>query len=268
MAQSDPRQDSARYSAPALDKGLDILEALAASERPQGIADLSRTLNRTPSEIFRMVGTLERRGYIVRDEAGSFRLSLRLYELAHMHSPFEQIIKAAAGADAAALRTMCGKPRSCSALSHGQLIVLAEELSMLRVRLSVEIGSQVPALRTVSGQMLVAHMPLDEMQRFLDNDPEYNSMSAAKQKQLRTVLASCAEDGHYIAPSSFRTGIDIAVLIGNPAIGLLASLAIPVLAGGVNEGKEKDLLKAMIACAREINRDLRLEPPPSAALPD
>ena len=99
-----------------------------------------------------------------------------------MHSPFEQIIKAAA----APMRRLSGDVRETtvlSALSHGQLIVLAEELSMLRVRLSVEIGSQVPALRTVSGQMLVAHMPLDEMRRFLDNDPEYNSMSAAKQKQ-------------------------------------------------------------------------------------
>jgi DNA-binding IclR family transcriptional regulator len=267
MAQSDPRLDSARYSAPALDKGLDILEALAGSERPQGIADLSRTLNRTPSEIFRMVGTLERRGYIVRDEAGSFRLSLRIYELAHMHSPFEQIIKAAA----APMRQLSDDVRETtvlSALSHGQLIVLAEELSMLRVRLSVEIGSQVPALRTVSGQMLVAHMPLDELQRFLDNDAEYNSMSPAKQKQVRTVLGKLRGSGRHIAPSSFRTGIDISVLIGNPAIGLLASLAIPVLAGGVNEGKEKDLLKAMTACAREINRNLRLEPPPSSGSPD
>ena len=251
------KNDTAKYSAPALDKGLDILEVLASTEHPQGIADLSRTLKRTPSEIFRMVGTLERRGYIVRDQAGCFRLSLRLYELAHMHSPFEQIIKAAAGP----MRDLSDEVRETSvlaALSHGQLIILAQELSMLRVRLSVEIGSRVPALRTVSGQLLVAHMPSEDQERFLATDPVYNSLGAPKQKQLRALLGRIHEDGYFIAPSSYRTGIDIGVLIGNPDIGLTASLAIPVLAGGVNEGKEKKLVKAMMACAQQINRALCL----------
>jgi len=267
MVQRRPRHENAKYSAPALDKGLDILEALATEERPQGIADLSRTLNRTPSEIFRMVGTLEKRGYIVRDEAGSFRLSLRLYELAHMHSPFEQIIKAAAG-PMRKLSDELHETTVLAAISHGQLIILAEEVSMLRVRLSVEVGSRVPALRTVSGQMLVAHMPVDEQERFLANDPEYNSMSAAKQKQIRAELERIRGHGYFISESSYRTGIDIGVVLGNPEIGLLASLAIPVLAGGVNEGKEKKLLKAMVACAQEINRTLRLAPPPAAVVPD
>jgi DNA-binding IclR family transcriptional regulator len=264
MAKKRGSPDSNKYSAPALDKGLDIMEALAAGDHPQGIADLSRSLNRTSSEIFRMVGTLERRGYIVRDEAGSFRLSLRLYELAHMHSPFEQIIKAAAGP----MRKLSDDVRETTVLgvlSHGQLVVLAEELSMLRVRLSVETGSQVPALRTVSGQMLVAHMPPEEQERFLAADPEYNSMSSSKQQQVQALLGRIREDGYFISPSRYRTGIDIGVLIGNPAIGLMASLAIPVLAGGVNEGKEKKLLKAMLECARQIDRALCLQLPASAA---
>ena len=178
MADKNTIDTPAKYNAPALDKGLDILEALASSDQPQGIADLSRTLRRTPSEIFRMVGTLERRGYIVRNQAGTFRLSLRLYELAHMHSPFEQIINAAAGP----MRRLSDEVRETTvlaALSHGYLIILAEELSMLRVRLSVEIGSRVPALSTVSGQMLIAHMAQEEQERFLAADPEYNSSSAA-----------------------------------------------------------------------------------------
>jgi DNA-binding IclR family transcriptional regulator len=266
MAQT-PNQDDSKYSAPALDKGLDILEALANSNHPQGIAELSRTLERTPSEIFRMVGTLERRGYLVRDEAGSFRLSLRLYELAHMHSPFEQIVKAAAG-PMRKLSDDVSETTVLAALSHGQLIILAEEPSMLRVRLSVEIGSRVPAIRTVSGRMLLAHLPPDEQERFLAGNPEYNSLSASKQKHLRALLDKIRGNGCHIAQSTYRTGIDIAAVIGNPEIGLLVSLAIPLLAGGVNEGKEKRVLKAMLDCARTINEVLRLQTPPAFLVPD
>jgi DNA-binding IclR family transcriptional regulator len=55
------------YFAPALEKGLDVLEALAVARTPQTLAQLARTLNRTSSELFRMIDALEKRFYIIRD---------------------------------------------------------------------------------------------------------------------------------------------------------------------------------------------------------
>jgi DNA-binding IclR family transcriptional regulator len=246
-----PRSSQPNYSAPALDKGLDILEVLASTDKAQCIADLARALERTPSEIFRMVGTLEKRGYIVRDTAGSFRLSLKLYQLAHMHSPFDSIIKVAA----APMHRLSDDVRETTALAvldHGQVVIVAEELSMARVRLSVEVGSKVPALQTVSGRLLLAHLPAGQQETFLKPLP------LVKRQKLQEELKMIRRDGYYIAPSHYRTGIDIAVIVGNPETGPAASLAIPCLAGGVNEGKERKVLKAMLACTGEINRALGL----------
>ena len=84
------------YAVPALEKGLDLLEALAAQPEPRSQTDLARALGRSPSEIFRMLACLERRGYIVKEEAsGRYRLTLRLYELAHTHTPVDQLLHAA-----------------------------------------------------------------------------------------------------------------------------------------------------------------------------
>ncbi len=44
-----------RYSAPALEKGLDVLECLADGAAPQSLNALARALGRTSSEIFRML---------------------------------------------------------------------------------------------------------------------------------------------------------------------------------------------------------------------
>ncbi|MGH9454797.1 MAG: helix-turn-helix domain-containing protein, partial [Terriglobia bacterium] len=52
------------YRAPALEKGLDILEALAAARVPQSLSEMARLLKRSASELFRMLNLLERRGYI------------------------------------------------------------------------------------------------------------------------------------------------------------------------------------------------------------
>src|SRR5947199_8703328 len=85
------------YQAPALEKGLDILESLAAAGVPRTQSQLARTLDRGPNELFRMLVILERRGYIQRDPAsGAYTLTLRLFELSHAHSPFEALLRAAA----------------------------------------------------------------------------------------------------------------------------------------------------------------------------
>lgn len=52
------------YRAPALDKGLDIIELLARTGRPMTPARISARLNKSPNELFRMVRVLERREYI------------------------------------------------------------------------------------------------------------------------------------------------------------------------------------------------------------
>src|SRR5277367_1480665 len=72
-----------RYPTPALEKGLDILELFA--HEPSGLtkSDVARRLNRTVSEIFRMLLCLEERGYIGRaDDDDRFRLTLKIFRMA------------------------------------------------------------------------------------------------------------------------------------------------------------------------------------------
>ncbi len=57
-----------RYSAPALEKGLDILEALAQTDGGYTLNELAQALGRNVNEIFRMVMTLQHRGYIAQGE--------------------------------------------------------------------------------------------------------------------------------------------------------------------------------------------------------
>src|SRR3954468_2582887 len=79
------------YSAPALEKGLDILELLASAAEGLTQAVIAQRLERSTAEIFRMLSVLERRGYLIRHPDGSYRLSLRLFELAHQHPPLQRL---------------------------------------------------------------------------------------------------------------------------------------------------------------------------------
>ena len=99
MSATEKKKAKARpeYAVPALDRGLDLLEALSASPTPQSLTDLARTLNNTPSGLFRLLTRLDTRGYVERDPSSNrYSLTLKLFELSHTHSPLESLVRAAA----------------------------------------------------------------------------------------------------------------------------------------------------------------------------
>ena len=57
-------QELEKYRAPALDKGLDILELLAATEEGLSQAEIAKALDRSPNEIYRMLDRLVRRSVL------------------------------------------------------------------------------------------------------------------------------------------------------------------------------------------------------------
>ena len=70
------------YYAPALEKGLAILETLASTGGPMTLAKPTATLDRTSGELFRIVQVLQQNGYISpRCKGEGFELSDRLVGL-------------------------------------------------------------------------------------------------------------------------------------------------------------------------------------------
>ena len=246
------------YYVPALEKGLDVLEALAVAAVPQTLADLARTLDRTSSELFRMIDALEKRAYIVRDPvSGAYRLTLKLFELAHTHSPVDHLLRAAS----LPMRDLAEEIHESvhiSIFDRGMLLLIDQAESPERVRLSVEVGSQVPALETVSGRLLVAYLDEDERERFLTADPAYAKMPLSLRESLEAELRHIPQEGYHMAQSIARIGVDISVLVGNPRVGVSAVLGVPFLAGGRNEGREKSLVPLMQKCAARITASLGL----------
>src|SRR5580704_17214921 len=82
-----------RYPTPALEKGLDILELFASPPGGLTVSEVARLLNRTVSEIFRMLLCLEQRGYLAQSENRErYHLTLRLLRLAQEHPPTKRLV--------------------------------------------------------------------------------------------------------------------------------------------------------------------------------
>lgn len=245
------------YAVPALDKSLDVLEALAAAAVPLSLTELAQTVGQRPSAVFRLLCRLEDRSYVIRDPvSGRYNLSLKLFELAHTHSPVEHIVSVS-GRLMRELAASVKESVHLSMLSHGRLVVLLDIGSPLRVRFSHEIGGQFPPVLTNSGRLLLAYLSTEDLEDHLLRDPEYAQLSATERETFHGELKMIRRDHYAVSDSDERAGMkDLAVLVGNPAIGVTAALAVACLSGRKNGTDVNRLLGALQECGAKITKSV------------
>jgi DNA-binding IclR family transcriptional regulator len=148
-----------KYRAPALEKGLDILELLAGSRRPLSLNQISSTLDRSTSELFRMVQVLEFRGYVAIAGSGDgYVLTNKLFAIGMRRAPTKDLIEAALPV----MRRLSESIRqSCHlAVSSGdQMVVVARVEAPGDLGFSVRIGYRIALISSASGLVLYAFQP-------------------------------------------------------------------------------------------------------------
>lgn len=206
-----------------------------------------------------MVDALERRSYVVREPvSGGYELTLKLYRLAHTHSPVDQLLKAAILPMRSLTKAIYESCHLC-VLSDGEVLVIAEEQAPNPVRLSVEVGHRASAFDTASGQVLIAFMNAEEQIQFLDQDQTFHGWKAADRVAFRSRLTRIRERGFSIVKSRGRFGVDVSCFVGSVDLGFRAVLAVPFIGGGRNQGRERELVSTIELHANLISKALGLE---------
>lgn len=152
------RQSSrrSRYTAPALEKGLDILELLASASQALTHSEIASRLGRTLTEVFRMLVCLEQRGYISRtglDER--YQLTLKLFEVAHHHHPLQRLIRHARPL-VQQVASNTGQSCHLAMLNHSEVVVVAQSDAPGNMGFSVRLGANIDILNTASGHVILA----------------------------------------------------------------------------------------------------------------
>ena len=156
-----------RYSAPALEKGLDILELFASKSAGLTGAEVARHLGRSLSELFRMLVCLEKRGYIGEAAPGDrFELTLKLFELAHRHHPLKRLI-AQARPLLQDIANHTGQSCHLAMLSDAAIIVVAQVDAPGSMGFSLRLGAQIDLFDTASGHVILAFQSAGARQRAL-----------------------------------------------------------------------------------------------------
>ena len=217
--------DDRKYRAPALEKGLDVLELLSDHGTPMTPSQMSAVLGRSVSELFRMIQVLEFRGYI-EQSPGGYRLTNRLFTLGMAQAPVKTLVEAALPVMRELVQATW---QSCHlvASSEEQIVVVARIEGPGDLGFSVRIGYRRNMIEATSGLMLyglASARAREELRRRL-----IKRHGKALFKTFEAEAAAAAAQGYARRPSDFVKGVtDLSAPVMG-ADGVLAALITPYI---------------------------------------
>lgn len=257
-----------KYRAPALDKGLDILEFLAGSGVGLTQVEIAKGLGRGPNEIYRMLDTLVRRNYITRTPDGDkYMLSLRLLTIANMHPPRRRLLDIADPL----LRAAADKIRQSLHLAvweDGQFVVTSSVSAPGNWRLSLRIGSVIGLYNTGSGMVMIAFQDANQRQRMVREHHLVPGETVTEPGKFEATIRQIREQGYVMAPSAYTSSVtNLSCPVLDPFGNAIAAVTCPYVEH-INRQEGVDLettLACLVDTAAQMTRQLNGKlPEPSA----
>jgi len=251
MASHNNETNEKRYKAPALEKGLDVLELLARHGEPLTTSQIANKLGRSVSELFRMVLTLESREYISQFQGKEgYGLTNKLFSLGLASAPTHTLIEAALP-KMKQLATEVGQSCHLVVLSNDQIVVVARVENPRDLSFSVRVGYRRQMIESTSGVVLCALQESSKREAMLEALEKKHGESELK--SFREKVDNILRDGHIHAPSEFVHGVkDLSspIVSGGEAV---ASLSIPYIQFTPELCSEEEALLKLIECTKKIS---------------
>lgn len=241
-----------RYQAPALKKGLEILELLASADHALTMSDISIALGRSVGEIFRMLQVLEEHRYIARDDDG-YRLTNRLFALGMGRPPVRDLT-------VTALPVMQGLARATGQSCHlavasgAEMVVIAGVEAPGLSGFAVRVGYRRPLHRSNSGRVLLAFQTAAVRAAMIE---DVRAGGGDPDAALIQTLDALKVEGDAVTPSPMLDGItDLsAPVLEHDAA--RAALTVPYVAGRAARVTLPECRALLRDAVRAISRQLQ-----------
>lgn len=255
-----------KYRAPALERGLKIIELLATESHPLGMGSIAGKLGYSRSEIFRMLVVLQEHNYIERlDNTDLFVITDKILSISMQIHPTSTLLEIAIPQ----MRTLANTIRqSChlAVLNNTKFVVIARAESPAAIGFSVRAGHNAHAHLSGSGMLLLALSERNRAKHLIDkiaNECD-ESGDVFHKKQVLEDLNTIAKNGYAICSSHFHDTItDIAVPITKgKSNAIMATLCVPFLHNHNFRISQEQVLEKAQQVAETISQDIQNLPLP------
>jgi DNA-binding IclR family transcriptional regulator len=244
------------YSAPALEKGLDILEDLAERPGPVSVRDLAESLGRSKNEIFRMIHVLIARGYIERDgESDEITLTNKLFGLG-LRTPQSRALMAVALPEMQKLAAEVQQTPHIVIVHRGRTVTLGHILANPDITFNMNTGYGRLASDATTGTVIMAFQPETKRQQmFADCDRE--ARTPVDRAIVEKTLTEIRAQGFILRKSTDWSGVtDVCCPILDPEGHAVACIIVTVVDRVRQEQDYNRVLDALKRTCGRIERAL------------
>lgn len=241
------------YLIQSVSRALDLLEAFTVKGGELGVTELSRTLRLHKNNVFRLLATLETRGYVEQDrETERYRLAAKVYEVAAVYLHHLDL-RRQARPTLEALAQKSGETVYLGVLDRNSAVYVDVEESEQPIRVAPRLGRRFSAMSTATGKALLAALPREQQQVLLGPEPSATGLEQ---------LARAASEGYAVDDEECEAGIrSVAAAIRD--LNKRAVGAIEVDAPAVRLSLERikgEIAPLVVSAAREIEARLGAKP--------
>jgi DNA-binding IclR family transcriptional regulator len=252
------KQPQKRQGILVLHKMLDILETVRESRSGLALADLARALGLPKPTAYRIVATLEARGYLARNPAGHYQMTRKLFDLQKNESE-EQILLRAAQPVMERLVESCRETVNLGTLDAGEVVVISTIESPQSIRMSSKVGNRRYLHATALGKVLLSSLPEKEVQRLvrIHGLPRLTPRTLVSRQALLSELDLVRRQGYAVDNEENEAD---GRCIGAPIVGqggrVVAALSISAPVFRMDMERARSLAPELIDSCRAITREL------------
>jgi len=203
------KKEKSEYLIQAVSHALDLLEQFHGEVDELGVTELSKRLKLHKNNVFRLLATLDSRGYIEQNRVTeNYRLGLKTLELGQIFIKQMGLLRQSKPV-LEALVSQCNETTYVAILKDFSIIYLDAVETDMTVRVVPRVGSRLPAYCTAAGKIQIAHMSDEELDNYLPGKElkRYTPNTIIDCNLLREQLKKIAENGYAVDNEELDIGV-------------------------------------------------------------
>jgi DNA-binding IclR family transcriptional regulator len=253
------RREKSNYVIQSVSHALDVLEQFAGEAEELGVTELSKRLKLHKNNVFRLLATLESRGYIEQNRATeNYRLGIRCLQLGQSYVLHMGLLRQARPIMADLVRQV--RETTYLAVLRRAAVVPVEVVEADRpVRIVSQLGEALPLHCTAAGKAYLAFEPEDALRTLLpDGLPRFTDKTVVERQALAQQLRSVATSGYAVDFGEHLEDIRaVAVPVRDYARNVVGALTVAAPASRfAQERIEKEIAPLVLQAGRELSSRL------------
>lgn len=252
------RREKSNYMIQAVAHALDVLEQFH-TDGELGVTELSKRLKLHKNNVFRILATLESRGYIEQNRSTeNYRLGTKCLQMGQTYIQHMGLLQQARPIMIDVVKA-CHESTYVAVMRKGQVVPLDMVESDQPVRIVSHIGENLPLHCTAAGKVHLAFEPAEEMQRCLSEGlTQFTTHTITDREVLGEQLKNVVAAGYAVDSGEHLTDVHaIAVPIKDYTRTVVGSLVISGPAYRITQERIQNEIIPLIAKAgRELSSRL------------